>query len=407
MSEAELRRPPKGLRRARFDLRVMAFVLVVGAAAVAVSVFQVPKPIGARMVAPVGQDSDPGKSDGRPASPAVDTFVGAKNCRDCHPGEAAAYAGSGHSKTLRRGDLSTIAKWLDGRTLKDPEVPDATWTYALAGGRLEVERAEKGKFQCFPLDYAVGSGANGVTFVTLRPPNEDGPGATGVEHRLSYISGPKKMNITPGQAIEDTASHRKENSPHGRTLDAAQLTKCLDCHSTVTASGGMRYVDPKALVPNVSCERCHGPGATHVALARKGAPEADLTMPMGLDSSGPIAQIESCGQCHRTLRTVSPGMVDERNPEISRFQPVGLEMSYCFQKGKSGLSCTSCHDPHARASRDHATYEAVCLKCHSATHRRSCPVSTTEGCIKCHMPKRTVSVDFQFTDHWIRRPKSE
>ncbi|MFO0951934.1 MAG: hypothetical protein U0835_12435 [Isosphaeraceae bacterium] len=30
-------------------------------------------------------------------------LVGSSSCRECHPGEAAAFSGSGHAKTLRRG----------------------------------------------------------------------------------------------------------------------------------------------------------------------------------------------------------------------------------------------------------------------------------------------------------------
>ncbi|MFO0951933.1 MAG: hypothetical protein U0835_12430 [Isosphaeraceae bacterium] len=127
-------------------------------------------------------------------------------------------------------------------------------------------------------------------------------------------------------------------------------------------------------------------------------------MALGLDDNAPLRQIQICGECHRTTNSVSPSMIDARNHEIARFQPLGLELSRCFQKGKSGLSCTSCHDPHAKVTRGEKAYENVCLKCHSPAHRRTCPVSTTEGCINCHMPKRTVSEVFQFTDHWIRRP---
>jgi hypothetical protein len=334
-------------------------------------------------------------------------LVGAQTCRECHPGESAASSRSGHSRTLRRGDLGAIARWLDGRTVKDPEVPAATWTYALANGKLEVERAENGKYQCFPLDFAVGSGANGVTFITTRHVPGSGPGVTGVEHRLSYITRRGGLLVTPGQGKDDSMSKRDEVSPSGRVLDGAALEKCLNCHATATATHGADQFDPDTLVPNVSCERCHGPGRDHVRAARKGLEDEALKVPLGLDDSAPLRQIFLCGQCHRTINSVSPRQVDERNPEIASFQPVGLELSRCFQQGKSGLRCTSCHDPHARVSRDHTAYEAVCLKCHSPLHRRTCPVSATEGCIKCHMPTRTVSVEFEFTDHWIHKPDPE
>jgi hypothetical protein len=120
----------------------------------------------------------------------------------------------------------------------------------------------------------------------------------------------------------------------------------------------------------------------------------------------PAQQIVLCGQCHRNLDNVSPSQIDERNGEIARFQPLGLELSACFKRGKTGLSCMSCHDPHARLSEQGpGRYEQVCRSCHTAALRTVCPVSPAEGCIRCHMPRRTVSEVFQFTDHWIRKPK--
>lgn len=246
-----------------------------------------------------------------------------------------------------------------------------------------------------------------MTFVSLRRPVDAGSGSTGVEHRLSYIAKGPKLDVTPGQGEADSASKKNAVSPHGRDLDAGQLDKCLNCHATVTSTTVAGRVDPETLVPNVSCERCHGPGRKHVDEAGRDGDEAALAMPHGSTSSSPVAQIELCGQCHRTLNSVPASLVSDENPEIARFQPVGLALSRCFKDGASGLSCTSCHDPHAKASRDVAAYESVCLTCHSPTHKKSCPISAKDGCIECHMPKRTVSVDFEFTDHWIRRPKQK
>ncbi|MFO0908047.1 MAG: multiheme c-type cytochrome [Isosphaeraceae bacterium] len=336
-------------------------------------------------------------------------LVGSNVCRECHPGESALHARSGHARTLRPAGGTAIARWLDGKTVKDPEIPDATWTYALANGKLEVEHAQGGKFHCFPLDLAVGSGTNGMTLVSLRAGNFEGSSARGSEHRLSYLANGKKMDVTPGQGKDDRLSHRDEVTPLGRDLDQMALAKCLGCHATVTSRKHPSRLDRDELIPNVTCERCHGPGEKHVAAARRGAPESELTMVLGSSETpkSPVEQIMLCGQCHRNIDNVSPSLIDERNSEIARFQPLGLELSSCFKQGKSGLSCMSCHDPHGRIDHDKARYDRVCQSCHTPSHRRSCPVSTTDGCVKCHMPRRTVSVVFEFTDHWIRVPKPD
>lgn len=337
------------------------------------------------------------------------SLVGEASCRECHPGEAALYSGSGHSRTMRPAALTAVAEWLDGRTVKDPENPDVSWTYSRYGGRLEVERSERGSVACYPLEYALGSGANGVTFMTFKTPADGSDETLGVEHRLSYLADGRKLDVTPGQGKGDSQGSGKSVKPHGRELDGTQLEKCVSCHATVPSTAGVGRVDASVLVPNVSCERCHGPGLPHIdAAGRPDVTESDLLMTHGPTDAGPLRQIALCGQCHRTINSISAATVSEDNPEIARFQPVGLVLSHCFQDGKSGLSCTSCHDPHAKVSRDRASYDRVCVDCHSPLSRKNiCPVSTREGCVECHMPKRTVSEVFQFTDHWIRRPKPQ
>jgi hypothetical protein len=271
------------------------------------------------------------------------------------------------------------------------------------GGKLEVERTERGRSVCYPVDYAVGSGTHGVTFISLSRGADRGRYLTGLEQRISYFAKGPRLDTSPGQMKADAAAAGTTVVPYGRVLDKFELEKCLHCHSTITAAQGPGHVDPATLVPNISCERCHGPGREHIEAARRGGPEKDLLLPLGPGDATPLKQIELCGQCHRRLDDmVSAAQITPENSDIVRFQPVGLALSRCFQKGKSGLSCTSCHDPHAPVSRDHTAYEAVCLNCHSAAQEKSCPVSPRSRCIDCHMPRRTVSLEFVFTDHWIR-----
>jgi Cytochrome c554 and c-prime len=339
----------------------------------------------------------------------VNQLVGGGACRECHPSESAVHSLSGHARTLRPAPVQAIATWLNGRSVKDREYPDAVWTYSMTdAGKLEVERTEHGQSACYPIKYALGSGANGVTFVSVRYEPEDPTQFTGMEQRLTYYARGPRMDITPGQAAADAAAQGIKVVPHGRPLNKDELVICLNCHSTVTSKKGSGQFDPDTMVPNISCERCHGPGRGHVEAARRGESEENLAMPLGSSvSATPLRQLQVCGECHRRLEDMGPRIaLKPENSEIVRFQPVGLGLSACFQKGKSGLSCTSCHDPHARVSRDHAAYEAVCLNCHSLvqSRRQSCPISPGGQCIDCHMPRRTVSLEFLFTDHWIRKP---
>jgi hypothetical protein len=100
-------------------------------------------------------------------------------------------------------------------------------------------------------------------------------------------------------------------------------------------------------------------------------------------------------------------MIKPEYPVLVRFQPVGLMQSACYLKSQGALSCSTCHDPHARTSTDTPAYEAVCLSCHRGPSKTPCKVSPTAGCVGCHMPRRDASRGMMMTDHWIRsRPEA-
>jgi hypothetical protein len=332
-------------------------------------------------------------------------YVGAASCRECHPGECAAFSRSGHARTLRPAEKDPIARWLDGKTVADPERPKVSWSYHLRDGRLSVDRSEGGKVETLPIEFSFGSGQVGTTFVTTMKSAPDAL-PVGVEHRLSYMAVGKKLAITPGQQAGAFAGPGTRITPSGRLLDQPRLVECFFCHVTATSTRRRGQLDTATMIPNVSCEQCHGPAGDHVEAARRGTTGEEMRLAMGPDQSSPSAEVESCAVCHRSIEATSADAIEPENLAIVRFQPVGLSRSKCFQGGASGLRCTSCHDAHARVSHDTASYEAVCLDCHqprSEGRRPSvCPISPARDCLSCHMPRRQVTPEFAFTDHWIR-----
>ena len=171
---------------------------------------------------------------------------------------------------------------------------------------------------------------------------------------------------------------------------------------TATSDRGPEVLDPATMIPNVTCERCHGPARSHVAAARRGAGENDLRMPFGLEGATVDDQLRLCGSCHRTPEMVTSGAITTDNPVVVRYQPVGLVQSACFKGSDRSLGCTNCHDPHARTSTDRAAYEATCRSCHAERRVADCPVQPRSGCVACHMPRRDVARGMIMTDHWIR-----
>ena len=329
-------------------------------------------------------------------------FIGSENCRECHPGETASHARSGHSKTLRPVAQTPLAKRLNGAKFADPERPGVTWSYALRDGKLSTERREADEIERFVIDYAFGSGHHATTLVSLTGRDPTRP--TMIEHRQTVLAHKDLPDITPGQSLTVEV---EGNSPSGRRYSDVNTLKCFECHTTVMSESGPNALSEATMIPNIGCERCHGPGRSHVEAARGGAEETALAMPFGRGRWSPAMQLKLCGACHRLPEMGDPALLRPDNPVLARFQPVGLMLSACYLKGQGEMSCLTCHDPHARTSTDLKAYEAVCLSCHQGSSRKPCKVSPEKACVGCHMPKRDVSRGMMMTDHWIRsRPET-
>jgi hypothetical protein len=324
-------------------------------------------------------------------------YVGDRSCRECHPGESAAHSRSGHSRTLRLASRVESARKLDGREVEDPERPGVSWRFDLREGRLSADRRQAGDVERFPIEYAFGSGRHAMTFATLL--DRDPASPTLLEHRLTRFAHSGSLALTPGQ-LETTGN--PGNTPHGRVFDGWNTIKCFSCHATVTSDRGPSFLDEATMIPNISCERCHGPAKGHVEAARRGAKGDELATSLGLGGASAREQMRLCGECHRLPEMVTPGDIRVDNAALVRHQPVGLMQSACFLEGDGQLSCSTCHDPHARASTDRAAYQAVCLACHREPEQTACPVSPRDGCVGCHMPRRDVGRGMMMSDHWIR-----
>jgi hypothetical protein len=326
-------------------------------------------------------------------------YVGSKSCAECHPGEFASHSRSGHARTLRRAAKIVLAGRLSGETFADPEHQGVYYRYSLQNGEFTTERREGGRVERWLIDYAFGSGHHATTFVTMIDRNPERPAI--LEHRLTAFAHRADLDITPGQG-QARGPDLQGMVPAGRQYAAVQTLKCFECHTTVMSDEGPVRLDESAMVPNIGCERCHGPGQAHIEAARRGAGDDAVAMPFGLGRWQAAEEIHMCGGCHRLPESVNRALIRPGNAVLVRFQPVGLMQSACYKKSPGRLSCSTCHEPHARTSTDLAEYEAVCLSCHQGPSQRLCKVSPSAGCVGCHMPRRDASRGMMMTDHWIR-----
>ena len=150
-------------------------------------------------------------------------------------------------------------------------------------------------------------------------------------------------------------------------LYAGETQRCFGCHTTASTTN--RHFDPSRLIPGVTCEACHGPGAKHVAAMKADKIKNGITV----DSRSWPAQP---GRSGRFLRRMSPklrgrGLSKTFGIRNVRFQPYRLERSQCWIKSNNGITCLSCHNPHQSRVRDLASYDDRCLTCHQHPHDKT------------------------------------
>lgn len=225
---------------------------------------------------------------------------------------------------------------------------------------------------------------------------------------------------------------------------------CMFCHNgypRIPEGSDQTFAEPVykgALPEGIDCQRCHGPGARHVQLAKTAGttPQALRASIVNPSRLSPKSQMEVCMVCH--LETTSfplPNAIQryERGPfsykpgepmsafilnfdhaagngRDDKFEIVNaayrLRRSACFLKSSGKMLCTTCHNPHDVPRGEEAArhYTSVCRQCHAASLDRAVERGRhthSADCTGCHMPKRRTEdvVHVVATDHYIQRSK--
>jgi hypothetical protein len=285
-----------------------------------------------------------------------------------------------------------------------------TYSYEIVtDGPRSIYRVTDGKQTISePIPYVFGDGYIAQTYVLLH-------NGKLYEGRVSYYQGIDALDWTIGDALNQPPSLQEA---FGRDISGDEARNCFSCHGTAAVVNNELQLD--RLVPGVSCEACHGPGAQHAeAMSLDSNGKSYIFNPRVLDPDT-LSQ-EFCGACHRSADTVGM-MPDLGGINNVRFQPYRISLSRGHNSHDQHFACTTCHDPHADLNHDAASYDSKCRECHAqgkplpesvASHKaapgkpsvpaaKPCPVRS-DGCVTCHMPKVELpGAHFKFTDHRIR-----
>ncbi len=328
--------------------------------------------------------------------PTRDGFVGPAACQKCHASAweqistpmAHTMVAARDSRVLaaHKGESFTVGPY-SYQLRQNPEGPTLTVT-------------EGGQSLTAPVDWAFGFGTIGQSFLYERDGQK-------LESRFNYFGASDGFDFTPGRS---KAAEHDIASGLGRKISSIEVGKCLGCHAT----GVTEKPDPGQVIPGITCEACHGPGANHTGAMKSGLDQQGVGLIFNPKKLSPGAANDFCGSCHRSWWDVE--LNGGSGVATVLFQPYRLQSSKCWgEKGDARLTCVSCHDPHQARSRDAASYDGNCLSCHvsraakpDATHPgAACPVGT-DKCITCHMRKYELpEMKSRFTDHKIRISKAD
>ncbi len=322
--------------------------------------------------------------------------VGDDACYSCHQQKADSYRRTAHFHTSSLPSQSSIhGNFTPGSNILRTANPDLFFVMASAAGQFSekgVMRRSPSKIleRSEPIGVVIGSGRKGQTYLYW---DEDKL----LQLPVSYWTELGDWVNSPGY-VDGTANFDRPIAP-----------RCLECHASSFEShaSAENAYEKTSLVLGLTCEKCHGPGAGHVARYRS------KTSPVSVASSAIInparlpreRQMDVCALCHAGIGTplslplsfvpgdeldhhlTFPTLDPKAHIDVHGSQVQLLKRSRCYRESTT-MTCTTCHDVHT-PQREPAAFSANCLACHKV---ESCGSFAKLGhrvdreCITCHMP---------------------
>jgi len=321
-------------------------------------------------------------------------YVGPQVCATCHPSQAAGWKDSQMARAMIPAAQSPL---LQSHPHLSYQHGPYTYRVDWEGDRAVYSMTDGKRTFSTPLLWVYGVGVVGQTFIFR---------LNGVyyETEIAYYPTLQRLDIVAG--LPRTLPGTMQQA-FAVPLEPLAARQCILCHTTAAVTNHQLHVE--SLIPGVTCEDCHGPGARHVA-AMQGLQKNQRpaqTFIFNPSKLSPENLENFCGACHRTsLLVVEEGL---HGLDTVHYEPYRLEMSQCWIISQR-ITCSTCHNSHQPLERNAKAYDSACVSCHAvkfvasaATFRgKTCPVAS-RNCVTCHMPKCNLpQAPFSMSDHFIR-----
>lgn len=322
-------------------------------------------------------------------------FAGSAACANCHKNICDKHISTAHYQTTQPASEKTIkGSFEQGRNIFYYNEFTSVAMEKRPDGYYQVEYVDNKEKRKQRFDIVVGSGTKGQTFLYWN------------KNRLFqlpvfYFAGKDEWANSPGFS--------------GRVIFNRPITsRCLECHSTYvnkTSEPGKEPedFDKNEIIYGVSCEKCHGPAAKHVAYHTQNPGDKNARYIINPAVFSRQQSLDLCKLCHGgRLAKTKPSFEFEAGDTLANYFAIDtsakdaadidvhgnqfglLAASKCFKL--SNMTCITCHNSHENEVGKLALFSSRCLTCHSKDHGKLCKLTNeigstiTQNCIDCHMP---------------------
>ncbi|MCU1247783.1 MAG: tetratricopeptide repeat protein [Edaphobacter sp.] len=339
------------------------------------------------------------RSSAMPSTSVPAASIDQNQCKKCHAEEVAGFARSKMAHSMRVGGQEPAGVvTAPGTTITMHSDKAGSWQTLNSHGTTTT----------YHVDYVIGSGTHASGYIMDL-------GDHLFQSPVAYYLSRSAYGLAPG--YED-----KPDPDFTRPI----ATGCVFCHAgSFDAVDGSQNRYASLPFPHlaISCNRCHGPLAAHLAKPGPG----NIVNPADLE---PAARDSVCEQCHLigVARILNPGKkftdftagkpLEETFTIYHNQSPKGTEavfkvishseqlaLSKCARSSGGRMWCGTCHNPHNEPTEPISYYRGRCMLCHSKTTFASGHPDRTSNCIGCHMTRREAGDGGHsaFTDHRIQR----
>jgi hypothetical protein len=348
--------------------------------------------------------------------PGGQPFAGSAACQSCHPSIYQSHVQTAHFQTSRPASLTSVkGSFAPGRNTV-PFRGEAVRVTAEAhdSGLYQAAYAGQSLLMAQRFDVVIGSGRKGQTYLYWY-------GNRLLQLPVSYYTPADRWSHSPGYPTDQVLFNRPVTA------------SCLECHTTALSlpePNDSRSGQPR-LHFGIDCERCHGPAARHAAFHTSNPAEKRAQFVVTAARLSRQQRLDACAQCHSGERrsrksifgfvpgdTLTHYSLPAYHPDsIADLDVHGnqyglLTSSKCFVNSAS-MTCSSCHQPHARERENMALFSVRCQACHATD--KPCPLEAKLGkrieanCVDCHMPRTAsrqltlrLNAGEQATPNWVR-----